>query len=82
MVNLPGSEDDLVEMVEYSGVVTLPVLQDDTTADVAQSYGADKWYTYLIDARGYPRYVHYEVDFDGERERLLASLAELTAEAK
>ena len=81
MVNLPGSEDDLIEMVEYSGVVTLPVLQDDAKTYTAASYGAEKWYLYLIDAAGIPRYVHYELDLDGERERLLIELAEIAAVA-
>ena len=78
VVNIPGGEDELIEMVEYAGTVTLPVLQDDTEQDMAARYGAEKWYVYLVDAAGIPRYVHYEVDLDGERERLLAELAELT----
>ena len=80
MVNLPGSDEELIELVEFSGVVALPVLQDTIEAYTAASYGAEKWYLYLVDAAGIPRYVHYEIDLATERDRLLGEIATLVAE--
>jgi len=61
--------------------VTLPVLQDSSTTAVAESYGTEKWYFTFIDREGKVRYVHYEIDLDGdEEERFLAEIAELVGE--
>lgn len=61
--------------------MTLPVLQDTSAAGMFTAYGASKWYVYLIDRAGIPRYIHYEMDLaDDDRARLLSEIATLTAE--
>ena len=77
IINLPGYESGLVEMTDG---VDLPVLQDTTSDDVADAYGASKWYIYLVDRDGYPRRVFYQLDLDDERDRLLAEIAALVEE--
>jgi len=64
-------------MAEYT---TLPILQDTTEAGTADCYGAYKWYIYVIDKRGIPRHIHYSLDLNTERERLLSEIAALVAE--
>lgn len=77
-MNEAGYETGVPEMTEG---VTLPVLQDTAEADVFTTYGASKWYVYLIDRAGTPRFIHYSLDLDGEdRARLLAEIATLVAE--
>ena len=83
IINIPGGEDELDELTVYEREATLPVLQDTTDDDVAESYGAEKWYIYVIDRAGKPRYLHYELDLDGgEQQRLLDEIAELVGEPK
>ncbi len=58
------------------------MLQDSSTDGVAESYGTAKWYFTFIDREGKVRYVHYEMDLDGdEEERFLAQIAELVGES-
>ena len=42
IINIPGGEDELDELTVYEREATLPVLQDTTDDDVAESYGAEK----------------------------------------
>lgn len=80
IVDLAGYDEGIPELVPG---VTLPVLQDTTTDNVATAYGASKWYVYLIDRTGLPRYIHYEMDLaDEDRPRLLSEIATLTAEPR
>ena len=69
-------------MKDLTDGVSLPVLQDTTKDDVFDLYNASKWYIYLVDAKGIPRIVHYSLDLDSERDRLLAEIAALVKEAQ
>ena len=77
LINLPGYEEGIPDLTESC---TLPVLQDTTKDDVAEAYGAEKWYIYLIDREGKIRYIHYSLDLSSERDRLLEEIALLVAE--
>ena len=78
IVNEAGYDSVVPELTEG---VTLPVLQDTVEADVFTAYGATKWYVYLIDRAGIPRYIHYSMDLEGDdRARLLSEIATLVAE--
>jgi len=79
LVDEIGYESGIPDLVDG---VTLPVLQDTSAEDVFSRYGATKWYVYLIDRAGYPRYIHYTLDLEGEadRARLLSEIATLVAE--
>lgn len=79
IINQAGTEES---MPDLSDGVSLPILQDTTTADVFDQYGASKWYIYLIDAQGIPRTIHYGLDLDSERDRLLSEIAALVKEAQ
>lgn len=79
VVNLTGFESGMEEMTLG---VTLPVIQDDNNADVAEAYGGAKDYFYLIDKAGYPRYIHYSLDIaEDDRDRFLEQIATLDGEA-
>ena len=80
VVNLPPYADDMAELV--SDDVFLPVLQDTTTDNLAEQYGAEKWYFTLVDKQGIPRLIHYSLELGSESDRLLAEIAELAAEAR
>ena len=77
MINLPGYEEGIPDLTKEC---TLPVLQDTTKDGVARDYGAEKWYIYLIDREGKIRLIHYSLDLNNERDRLLEEIAELVAE--
>ena len=79
MVNLIGTEEGIPDLTESSRI---PVLQDTTADRIATCFGASKWYIYVIDKTGVPRFVHYKLNLDSERERLLAEVAMLRAEDK
>jgi len=80
MINLPGYESGIEDLTDG---VTLPVLQDTDELEVAENYGASKWYVYIIDRSGIPRYVHYSMDLDGdEADRLLSEISTLVKEAQ
>ncbi len=53
------------------------MLQDTTKAAVAESYNAQKWYIYLLKADGTPGTLHYEMDLDGEEDRLISEVTSL-----
>ena len=76
VVDLPGYEGGMGELVAG---VSLPVLQDTSSDGVADAYGAERWYIYLVDRQGVPRVLHYGLDLDAERDRLLGEIAELVA---
>ncbi len=59
---------------------TLPILQDTTAEGVAACYGASKWYIYVIDKGGVLRHIHYSLDLNTERDRLLGEIAALSGE--
>ena len=69
-------------MKDLTDGVSLPVLQDTSEADVFDLYNASKWYIYLVDSQGIPRIIHYSLDLDGERDRLLDEIAALVKEAQ
>ena len=73
-----GSEDGIPDLTDG---VSLPVLHDVPEAGVAACFGASKWYIYVIDKAGVPRFVHYQLDLDSERSRLFEELASLDSEA-
>ena len=79
MINLIGTEEGIPDLTESSQV---PVLQDTATDRIATCFGASKWYIYVVDKTGHPRFVHYKLNLDTERERLLAEVALLTGEDK
>ena len=79
IINHAGTEESLPDLADG---VSLPILQDTSTEDVFDQYGASKWYVYLIDSQGIPRTIHYSLDLDNERERLLSDIAALVKEAK
>lgn len=78
LINLESAAEEIGELVGDD--VTLPVLQDTGEADVADDYGAEKWYFMLIDREGRPRLIHYSLDLGSESDRLLSEIAELVAE--
>jgi hypothetical protein len=80
IIHVEGGESELDALTEYSGTVTLPVLQDTSEADVETAYNAEKWFFYLGEPDGTLRYVHYQLDLDSERDRLLAEIDELRGE--
>jgi hypothetical protein len=53
-----------------------------TSDGIATCYGASKWYLYLVDRSGVIRTIHYTLDLDAERGRLLSELAALVGEKK
>jgi len=66
---------------DINDVTDLPVLQDDSDADMAERFGASSKYFYVIDAEGSPRRVWYYLDYDDERDRLLGEVSTLLKEA-
>ncbi|MFT5684883.1 MAG: hypothetical protein ACI8RZ_005828 [Myxococcota bacterium] len=79
IINESGTEESMPDLADG---VSLPILQDTSEADVFDEYGASKWYVYLIDAQGIPRTIHYALDLDSERDRLLSEIAVLVKEAQ
>ncbi len=79
VVNLPGFEDGLPDLISQT---TLPILQDTSSARIASCYGASKWYLYLVDRSGVVRTIHYSLDLDAERDRLLSELSTLVGSKK
>ena len=76
IINLPGYEAGIPDLTANT---SLPVLQDTTKALVAESYNAEKWYMYLIDAQGYPQIIHYSLDLDTDGDRLLDEIASVVS---
>ena len=66
---------------DINDVTDLPVLQDDSHADMAEHFGASSKYFYVIDSEGLPRRVWYYLDYESERDRLLSEVATLLKEA-
>ena len=79
MINLIGTEDGVPDLTESSQI---PVLQDTAADRIASCFGASKWYFYLVDKTGEARFVHYKLDLESERERLLAEIELLNGEDK
>ena len=79
IIDLPGFEECLPDLISRT---TLPILQDTSAQGIATCYGASKWYLYLVDRSGVVRTIHYSLDLDGERERLLTELAGLVGSKK
>ena len=77
--NLPGFEEGLPDLIAQT---TLPILQDTSTDGIAGCYGASKWYLYLVDRSGVVRTIHYSLDLDTERDRLLTELAGMVGSKK
>ena len=69
-------------MKDLTDGVSLPVLQDTSKADVFDLYNASKWYIYIVDTNGIPRFIHYSLNLDDERDRLLDEIAGLVKEAQ
>jgi len=78
IIDLPGFEEGLPDLIAQT---TLPILQDTYEDGIATCYGASKWYLYLVDRAGVVQVVHYTLDLDAERDRLLAEISTLV-EAK
>jgi hypothetical protein len=74
IINLPGFEESLPEL---SSRTSLPILQDTDTEGVAKCFGASKWYVYVMNRSGVPRFIHYQIDLAGERNRLFLEIATL-----
>lgn len=77
IIALAAGESGLPDLTEG---LTLPVLHDTAEAGVQDAYGAEKWYFYLIDRDGRVRWIHYKLDLNGDRDRLLGEIATLIAE--
>ena len=60
--------------------ISLPVLQDTEQAAVADQYGAQKWYVYVVDRTGQVRWIHYRFDLTNHADRLVAEVDALRAE--
>ena len=60
--------------------MTLPVLQDTAKVQAEIEYGAAKWYIYILDRQGIPRVIHYEMDLDEDRQRLLDEIQAIALE--
>ncbi len=78
-MDLPGYEEGLPDLAARTSI---PVLQDTDEDGIASCYGASKWYIYVIDRSGIVRRIHYSLDLDAERDRLLAEIAALSGSAK
>jgi hypothetical protein len=76
LINLPGFEEGMPDLAAQT---SLPILQDTAEKGTAKCYGASKWYVYVIDAEGVPRYVHYQIDLSAERDRLMNEIATVAA---
>ncbi len=79
IINLNGTEDGIPDLTENSQV---PVLQDTSEDRIATCFGASKWYIYVVNRSGEVQYIHYQLDLEAERDRLLREVALLTGEAK
>ena len=79
LINHAAAESGMKDLTDG---VSLPVLQDTDEADVFELYNAEKWYIYLVDDHGIPRTIHYALDLDGERDRLLSEIAALVKEVQ
>jgi len=79
IIDLPGFEEGLPDLIAQT---TLPILQDTTTDGIATCYGASKWYLYLVDRAGVVQTIHYSLDLEAERERLLSEIALLVGSKK
>ena len=79
IIDLPGFEEGMPDLISRT---TLPILQDTNAQGIASCYGASKWYLYLVDRDGIVRTIHYSLDLDAERERLLTELAGLVGTKK
>ncbi len=71
MIDLPGCEDGLDPLSENT---TLPVLQDTNEAGVTDAYGGSRDYSYIIDSAGYPRFIHYDLQFADSEDRFVAEV--------
>jgi len=71
LVNQASAAESIGELAENT---TLPILQDTSDQGVASQYGAEKWYIYLIGADQKLKLLHYSLDLDDERDRLLTEI--------
>jgi hypothetical protein len=46
---------------------------------MATGYGAEKWYIYLIGSDQRIKLLHYSLDLDTERDRLLSEISDVLA---
>ena len=74
LINQYSAADSIGELAENT---TLPILQDTSEQAVANQYGAEKWYIYLIGPDQKLKLLHYSLDLDAERDRLLAEIEEV-----
>ena len=77
IIALAAGESGLPDLTQG---LTLPVLQDTAEAAVADRYGAEKWYVYVVDRNGRVRHIHYKFDLTNTRDRLVAEIDSLLAE--
>ena len=76
LINQYSAADSIGELADNT---TLPILQDTTDQSVASQYGAEKWYVYLIGPDQKLKLLHYSLDLDSERERLLEEIENIKA---
>ena len=79
IINLKGTEDGIPDLTETAQI---PVLQDTSTARISTCFGASKWYIYLVDKAGVVRFIHYQLNLETERDRLLTEVAVLEGTGK
>ena len=74
LINQSAAEESIAELAENT---TLPILQDTTDQATFTRYGADKWYIYLIGSDQQLHLLHYSMDLDEDRERLITEITDL-----
>lgn len=72
VVNSIGSDAGLPDLTDG---VDIPVLQDTAEAQAFTTFGASKWYVYLIDPQGRLRWLRYGISMPEEQDRLLEQIA-------
>ena len=73
LINQASASDSIGELAENT---TLPILQDTSEEATFTRFGADKWYIYLLDRDHRLHLLHYSLDLDDDRERLLTEINE------
>jgi hypothetical protein len=74
LINQSAAAESIAELAENT---TLPILQDTTDQATFTRYGADKWYIYIIGPDQYLHLLHYSLDLDDDRARLITEITEL-----
>ena len=74
IVNQSAASESIDELAENT---TLPILQDTTDQATFTRYGADKWYIYIIGPDQRLHLLHYSMDLEDDRARLITEITDL-----